>query len=281
MTTDPQAIKARLAEVAADARYAYGVAIEAITELQDELADYKQAPGVRAEHYRKKAIKAEAERDEHYAARVSLQDRVAELLAERDERAATTPRVITADELREGQAVTIELNGGWFAGNVTGFNRVISNGCESTGPAKGLTDCTIVLLEDAPTSDDDDYRDAVVTAETIRASEPGSTWRDRDGDILEWTGETLSLQKREGGLGNEIDFSEENFFDGISPLTRSTAAPRGDYGKAELPTEPGKGALDYADEWRELYKKDPEAASKFLADAVGRLILPAKVVTDE
>ena len=69
---------------------------------------------------------------------------------------------------------------------------------------------------------------APVTAETIRASEPGTVWRDRNGDKHEWTGERLAWHRRAGGLGKG-DFLTNGGFEEDGPWSRSTAAPRGDY----------------------------------------------------
>lgn len=82
---------------------------------------------------------------------------------------------------------------------------------------------------------------APVTAETIRASEVPSTWDDRDGDNWEWDGENMRLHRASETL--HAQETPEYVIDSFSPLARSSAAPRGDYGKRELPTEPGEVIL--------------------------------------
>lgn len=68
-----------------------------------------------------------------------------------------------------------------------------------------------------------------VTAETIRQSEPGSTW-DRKvgayGYVYEWDGKYLRQQMKNG----ELSIDALVLRSGPTQLTRTTPAPRGDYG---------------------------------------------------
>lgn len=140
---------------------------------------------------------------------------------------------------------------------------------------------------------------APVTAETIRASEPGSTWTHPETDrIYEWTGEVLLWQRPGGKLGR---WEQIDKVDSDGDWYRSTAAPRGDYGKKELPTEPG--SVIEVTEFGGLYDADPPIAAYRNRDHTWRRVdqdvwpgdyvglyapdheitgwLPAKVVTDD
>lgn len=85
--------------------------------------------------------------------------------------------------------------------------------------------------------EDDDFpccTDIPVAAETIRATEPGSTWEESGGDVWEWTGRDLRHHSecpcedcaREGlGAAQNLERAVAKY----GPLARSTAEPRGDY----------------------------------------------------
>lgn len=139
--------------------------------------------------------------------------------------APTVPRLIAADELESGAKVaTFTDQGRPVAGTVTG---------EATNKVTLLlhndnlmgfdTERTFILLKDAPQPEPE-----IVTAETIRASEPGTVWRDRNGVNHEWTGERLAWHPPAGGLGKG-DFLTNGGFEVDGPWSRSTAAPRGAY----------------------------------------------------
>ena len=168
------------------------------------------------------------------------------------------PRVITADELKEGDKYAViwtHEDGNELvdvARFTPGYNQPgILQGGGGWIMKKDII--AIVLLEDAPKycgrgpccqigGHDGECSpgpgNAPVTAEDIRNSEPGSTWTERNGTDWEWTGTSLrhhsecpcgdcSLR----GLGGE--WRAEDALQDFGPFTRSTAAPRGDYSKPE------------------------------------------------
>ena len=142
-------------------RHEHGNLSDSVTYLDTVITDLREERDqLRGENNRLEAerdglsarLKAALDARDYYC-----QDRD-ELLAERDEAtnelSREIPRVITAEELREGQEAAINLrDGSWFAGAVSGLNRVISDGSTATGPASGLDGYTIVLLADAPAKD--------------------------------------------------------------------------------------------------------------------------------
>ncbi|WP_258933221.1 hypothetical protein [Nesterenkonia pannonica] len=174
-------------------------------------------------------------------------------------RQATVPRVITADELREGQWVAMHgpafIEGVVFlAGRVTAINAefaYVNDGIREDHMDSG-GDCTIVLLADAPAEQQEAHAKEPdtspghakneaetcnvkepATAETIRASEAGSVWK--RGTMIrpyEWTGEKLVMQLAREGLGRHDQLDQ---VDHEGDWTRTDAPPRGDYGKRNFP----------------------------------------------
>ena len=127
------------------------------------------------------------------------------------------PRVISADELREGQAIAWKVSG-----NSSLWATTVIEESDIT-PVNIFTGRTIILLEDAPEPEP-------VTAEDIRASEPGSTWEDRAGDAWEWDGVGLVLHSdNPGGFVSGYQVPVESVAGSNGPLARSFTPSRGDY----------------------------------------------------
>lgn len=129
---------------------------------------------------------------------------------------STVPRVITAEELKPGQELVVQFemadgSPGWRLHHVA----VPADSKSMAGQWN-----QIVLLEDAPAEEP-------VTAEEIRASEPGSTFECFTGEVWEWDGEKLHIHTPSGDSMKVAMATPENLE--VHMVTRSSAQARGDY----------------------------------------------------
>ncbi len=220
-TEDPQTIKARLASLTKDASSIYLEAFNCIAGLQaerDKLNSTLDYAGPMAAKWidlcerLNKGPYAEPEKVLEWA-RESTPDAPVEqqeperLTVEDLDDAPVGSVLSSASGSRFAQKFTKDSHGRWH-GELTG-QLYMSRELESVGHS--------VLTTPTP-----------VTAETIRASEVGSVWEYENDSVWRytWTGEEL-ISHQEPELGCMLPWVAEG------ALTRSTAAPRGDYGKAE------------------------------------------------
>ena len=220
----------------------YAAEAEAAYKARDELKERHhegECADLRVELHDvyQRAYRAERERDElrysrnHWMREAERWERLAvegqqEDWEQAERMANRVPRIISAEELREGQEVAIVWSADRGDRLSTQVDHVASAGEVEVGLAPGVGGwistrdiIAIVVLSDVP-------EPAPVAAEDIRNSEPGSMWEDNEADLWKWDGKALQVQCK-----GYISRSPEHVLKVWGPLLRSTAAPRGTYPK--------------------------------------------------